>query len=106
MFVLRAEPGEAALLGGPGRGGGARALVFERFVKAFVPSVLFGMRGFNQLRRDAEPNPPGRQPGEAAEGAGGEGYTVVGADPVGGPYSRDSRSNVARVGASSVPGKA
>jgi hypothetical protein len=80
--VLLAEVGEAALLGGAGGGGGTGGVGFESLVEAFVSAVLLGVGGLDEFGGDAEPDPPGGELGQAAEGAGGEGDAVVRADPL------------------------
>ena len=40
---------------------------------AFVAAVLLGLAGLDELGRDAEPEPPGTELREAAQGHGSEG---------------------------------
>jgi hypothetical protein len=47
-----------------------------------VLAVLVRAGGFDELGGDAEPDEPDRERGEAAEGVGGEGRSVVGPDPL------------------------
>jgi len=80
VIELVAEGIEAALLSPEVSfrwSGGAR---FERAVHAFVAAVVLRLAGLDELGEDAEADPPDREGGEAAEGVGGEGGTVVGAD--------------------------
>jgi len=58
----------------------SRRLGLESLVHAFVPAVLVGMRGLDQLGVDAEPNPPHRKLGQATEGRRREWDAVVGTD--------------------------
>jgi hypothetical protein len=62
---------------------GAEGVLLEVSVHAFVPGVLLGLTGLDELGSDAEPDPPDGELGEASEGGGGEGMTVVGADALG-----------------------
>lgn len=54
---------------------------FERSVHPLMPAVLLRLSGLDLLRPDPQLNPPDGELREAAEGVGGEGLTVVGADP-------------------------
>jgi hypothetical protein len=58
-------------------------------VHPLVPAVLVGAGGLDELGADAKPEPPHAELREAAEGAGGEGLAVVGADPLGQPIGAE-----------------
>ena len=61
VFVLRLPPAvKPGLLGPARRGGGARGVVLQGAVHPFVPRILLGVSGLDELGRDAEPDPPGR----------------------------------------------
>lgn len=47
---------------------------------AFVPPVLLGVGGLDQLQIDPEPHPPHGELGEPPQRAAREGHAVVGAD--------------------------
>ena len=47
---------------------------------AFMPAVLLGAAGLDELGQDAQAHPPGRELREPRQGVGGEGHAVVGAD--------------------------
>ena len=65
------------LIRGPG------GLSLEGPMHAFVASVLLWFSGLDELGDDAEADPPDGQLGDAPEGVGSEGWSVVGADAVG-----------------------
>ena len=71
---------EAGLLAEAVRGGGAGGLLLEGQVHALVAAVLLRLARGDALERDAEPEPPDREPRQAVEPAAGEGHPVVGAD--------------------------
>lgn len=80
MIELTFEGVELSLLSsvfGSGQFGG---LVLERVVHASMLSILLRLAGFDELRKDAQAHPPGRQAREATEGMAGKGNTVVGAN--------------------------
>src|SRR5438034_6804330 len=85
VVVFEAELIEAALLCAQGRLGRARGLAFEGPMHPLVPAVLFGSTRLNQLRPNAEPDPPDGEGGQAAEGIRRERGPVIGADPLGQP---------------------
>lgn len=83
VVELLSELIEPHLLGlqiGRRRPGG---LGFERLVHLFVSAVLVRRRPFDELRYDAEPNPPDRQRREPPECGRGKRDAAVGADAVG-----------------------
>ena len=49
----------------------------------FVPAILVRGGGLDELGPHPEPEPPDAELGEAAEGAGGKGLPIVGANPLG-----------------------
>jgi hypothetical protein len=61
--VLLAEAGEAVLLGSAGGGGGTDGVGVEGLGEPFVPAVLLGVGGVDEFGGDAEPDPPGGEPG-------------------------------------------
>jgi hypothetical protein len=81
--VLVAPAGEAALLLRSGALGWAGALALEGEVHALVATVLLRGAGLDEIGQDAEADPPDRERRQAAEGLGGEGHAVIGADPPG-----------------------
>lgn len=82
LVALLAEDIEPMLLGNqaPGRGNGGLSL--EGAMHAFVDGVLLGAAGLDQLGADAERDEPDREGRQTRQGRGGEGDTVVGADPI------------------------
>jgi hypothetical protein len=81
--VEAAEAVEALLLssqvGGRWHGGS----LAQGTVHAFVPAVLIGLAGLDELGADAELDPADGELREAADGSGCERRPVVGPDPVG-----------------------
>src|SRR5690606_24800808 len=72
---------EALLLLEEVEGGWSGSLLLEGEVHALVAAVLLRVARLDALDRDAEPEPPHREPGQSEQGiAGGNGRTVVGAD--------------------------
>src|SRR5262249_29093270 len=80
VVVLPAKGIEAPLLAGEVAAGRACGFGLESSVHPFMTTVLLGVRGLDELGVDAEANPPDGQAGQAAQGGGGEGHAVVGAD--------------------------
>jgi hypothetical protein len=62
MVKLRTEVIEAALLGGERSRRWLRGFCLERFVHTFMPSVLLRFTRHDPHRRDAQLDPPHRQP--------------------------------------------
>lgn len=60
-------------------------LGLQGFVHELVLAVLLRPAGLDQLRQDAKPNPPGREPGESCQGIGRTRHAVIGADSSGQP---------------------
>src|SRR6266550_8005580 len=85
VVVFEAKLIEAALLCAQGRLGRARGLAFEGPMHPLVPAVLFWSTRLNQLRPNAEPDPPDGEGGHPAEGIGREWGPVIRADPLGQP---------------------
>jgi hypothetical protein len=56
---------------------------FKSRCMRLVPAVLMRARGLDELGADPEAEPPDAELGEAAEGTGGKGLAIVGADPLG-----------------------
>ena len=84
MVVFVAEAGEAVLLATSRGCGWDRGLLFEGAVHAFVSSILLGVGRLDEFGKDAQSDPPDRQPGEPGEGGGGsKGGAVVGTDDAG-----------------------
>src|SRR5437867_12715969 len=81
VIELLAEDVEAALLrretarGRPGR------LRFQRAMHPFMPAVLIRAPGLDELRQDAETDPPRRELRQAGQRGGGERHAVVAANP-------------------------
>ena len=83
LVVVETEGVESALLGaaiGSRRNGG---FGLEIAVHAFVASVLVGRGWLDEIGEDAELDPPDGEGGESAEGRGGKGDAVVGANALG-----------------------
>jgi hypothetical protein len=78
-----AEGVEAPLLGAERAGRGAGGLGFEVSMHPFGPAILVRGSGLDELGPHLEPEPPDAGLGEAAEGAGGKGLPIVGANPLG-----------------------
>jgi hypothetical protein len=58
-------------------------------VHPLVAAILVGAGGLDEFGADAEPEPPDAELREAAEGTGGEGLPIVGADPLGDPVGAE-----------------
>jgi hypothetical protein len=58
-------------------------------VHPFVPAVLLRTRGLDELGTNPQPEPPDAELGEAAEGTGGKGLSIVRADPFGEPVGAE-----------------
>jgi len=71
---------EPALLRAEAAGRGARGGRLEGAMHAFVPPVLVGAAGFDELGQDPQAHPPGRELREPGQGRGREGHAVVGAN--------------------------
>src|SRR5256884_9493679 len=80
--VAIAKPIEAPLLRGEGAPRWARGLGLERLVHPLVPPVLLRMRGLDELRMNAEADPPHGEGREAAQGPRGKRRAVIVADPL------------------------
>lgn len=80
VVELVAEAREAPLLGREGRRRRPGGFSLQGSMHAFMATVLFGMRGLDELGGDAETDPPDGESRQAAERAGGERDPVVGAD--------------------------
>jgi hypothetical protein len=80
LIELLSEVVELALLSAVVGGRWLCGFGLEGSVHAFVAAILLRFAGFDALGKDAESDPPGGQLGEPAEGMGGEGRAVVGAD--------------------------
>src|SRR5207247_594142 len=78
--VAVAKPIEAALLRSKRAPRRARGLGLECFVHPLVSSVLLRVRRLDQLRMDAEPDPPDGECRQPAQGTGGKRRAVIGAD--------------------------
>jgi len=83
LVELESEVVELALLSAVIGGGRLGGFGLERSMHAFVSAVLLRFAGLDTLREDAKSYPPGGELGESAQGVGGEGRAVVGADAVG-----------------------
>src|SRR6266496_1723811 len=81
VVVFEAELIEAALLGAEGRLGRARGFAFEGPMHPLVPTILLGSTRLNQLRANAEPDPPDGEGGQAAEGIRRKRGPVIGEYP-------------------------
>lgn len=66
-IVVPLPPDEAGLLRPDGRGGRARGLGFERPMEPFVPGILLGVAGLDELGDDAELDPPDGELREPSE---------------------------------------
>ena len=82
LVEISAKSIEATLLSDTVSSGRDRRLCLEVPVHAFVATVLIWRRGLDEIRQDAELDPPDGEPGEAAKGDGSEGSAVVGTDPI------------------------
>src|SRR5437667_2408995 len=80
--VAVSKPIEAPLLRSEGASRRARGLGLERPVHPLVSPVLLGMRGLDELRMNAEADPPHGEGREAAQGTRGKRRAVIGADPL------------------------
>jgi hypothetical protein len=78
-----AELIEGVLLGTEVRTRGEGGLLLEIAMHAFVPGVLLGLAGLDELWGDAELDPPDGELREATDGGRGEGVAVVGSDTLG-----------------------
>ena len=87
LVELAAPLVEAVLLSAPRRAGGPRAVGLERAVHAFMPAVLLGGGGLDQVGQDAEAHPPDREGREPAERLGGEWDRVCERMRTGSPYA-------------------
>jgi hypothetical protein len=81
--VLRDEVVEDELLGGEVGAGREGSTSLEGEVEALVAAVEVGTTREDELRADAKADPPNVKAGEAADGLGGEGGAVIGADGIG-----------------------
>jgi hypothetical protein len=82
VVELGPEAVEAELLGPAVLLGWSCGFTLEGSVHAFVASVLLGFTGLDKLGNDAETDPPDGELGDAAERVCGEGWAVVGPDPL------------------------
>ncbi len=89
VIELGLEVTEGSLLSSHVGSGWPGGTAFEHEVHVLVLSVLLGAGGLDEIGHDAELHEPDGEPGEAAEGVGGEGRTVVCADPLGEPESTE-----------------
>jgi hypothetical protein len=93
LFVEGMPEGmEAPLLSAAGRRGGPSRLGLQVAVHALVAPVLMRAGGLDELGANAELEPPDAELGEAAEGTGGKGLAIIGADALGEPVGPDSGS--------------
>ncbi len=81
VFGLKAI--ELALLGTSVSGWRAGGFGLQRAMHPLVATVLLWLARLDQFREDAEPDPPGRQAGQARQRDGGKRQAVVGADALG-----------------------
>src|SRR5260370_23925278 len=82
MIDLGAERIEAPLLGRRGGGWRAGALDLEGPMHSFMASVLLRLAGLDSLRRNAELDPPHREPAQSSRSYRGERRAVVRANRV------------------------
>ena len=86
FFVeLFTEVIEAALLAAQCRGRRPCGLLLEGLVHTLMSAVLFGVTGFDEFGIDAEADPPDGESTQSADGGGGEGHSVIGANDLGKP---------------------
>ena len=83
VIELGLEVTESSLLGSHVGSGWPGRTALEHEVHVLVFSVLVGAGGLDEIGHDPELDEPDREPGEAAKGIGGEGRTIVCADPLG-----------------------
>lgn len=77
---LVAKAIEFTLLSAAGVSWGSGGFGFEGSMHAFMAAILLWFTGFDELRHDAEPDPPRGQLREPGKGVGGKGHAVVSAD--------------------------
>jgi hypothetical protein len=80
LVVFSAEVVEPNLLRGEVALRWSCRLVLERPMHSFVTAVLLRVRRLDQLRVNAQANPPDGKAGEATEGGGGEWHPVIGSN--------------------------
>ena len=85
VIELGLEVTEGSLLGSHVGSGWPGGTAFEHEVHVLVLSVLLGAGRLDEIGHDPELNEPDRESREAAECVGGEGRTVVCANPLGQP---------------------
>ena len=83
VIELLSKAVEATLLGSEAARRGAGRRGFQSAMHPFMPPVLVGAAGLDELREGAEAHPPRRELGEPGQGGGGKGHAIVGADPRG-----------------------
>jgi hypothetical protein len=80
---LLTEALKLELLSMPSAGGRASGCRLQGAMPAFMAAVLLGFAGLDALGEDTQEDPLGGELGEPAQGVGGKGHTVVGADALG-----------------------
>jgi len=81
VVELLAKDIEAALLRRQAAGRRTRRLRLQRAMHSFMPAVLRRAAGLDELRQDAQANPPRRELRQPRQRRGGEGHAVVRANP-------------------------
>ena len=107
LVELAFESIELALLRAAVGGRRLGGLVLERAVHALMLAILLRLSGLDELRKDAQTEPPGRQLREPAERVAGKGHTPLSVRMHrGSPYCLKSRVKTILLGVSRVPARA
>jgi hypothetical protein len=83
IVELLTEVGELLLLGAQGCAGRSGGVGLQGTRHALVAAVLVGFARVDELRHDAQAEPPGGALGAPAQGVGGKGHAIVGAEALG-----------------------